>query len=74
MASYRPFCSALEGLSDFRDYIQALNETTEFQIRYLRACSVEICTAIYGTGNPDISGIGVRLPFEFMMTVLTRRT
>ncbi|CAM1509100.1 Fc.00g028390.m01.CDS01 [Cosmosporella sp. VM-42] len=65
MASSPPDCSALKKLSDFKDYIDALKEETDFEISNLQACKVEICTAVYGTGNPDISGIGVTTGYIF---------
>lgn len=54
-------CSNLTSLSDFADYIDTLRSETEFKTAQLQDCRPEICQAVYGTGNPDISGIGVSI-------------
>ncbi|KPM42935.1 hypothetical protein AK830_g3626 [Neonectria ditissima] len=51
-------CSQFEVLDDFSDYLKALKRETEFDAALLQDCKVEICNAVYGIGNPDISGIG----------------
>lgn len=59
MTGSSPTCSRLEQLNDFGDYIDTLKSETQFGAAKLRTCKAEICNAIYGNGNPDISGIGV---------------
>lgn len=54
-------CSQWKDLNDFSEYVQSLHSKTRFDKAALELCHSEICNAIYGTGNPDISGIGVRL-------------
>jgi hypothetical protein len=54
-----PNCNALAQLDDFSDYVDILHDETEFDETRLEVCKNEICIAVYGTGNPDISGIGV---------------
>lgn len=54
-----PNCSMLKQLNDFSDYVQALRVETAFNESNLSLCKNEICSCVYGTGNPDISGIGV---------------
>lgn len=54
-------CSQWKDLNDFSEYVESLHSKTRFNKAILELCHREICNAIYGTGNPDISGIGVRL-------------
>lgn len=54
-----PNCDALAQLDDFSGYVDILRVETEFDETRLEVCKSEICIAVYGTGNPDISGIGV---------------
>lgn len=58
-AAKGPSCSHLETLDDFGDYVVSLDSETSFDATALKRCRPEICNAVYGTGNPDISGIGV---------------
>jgi hypothetical protein len=53
-------CSLLVARRDFAGYVQELNSTTGFNIELLEACKGDICNALWGDGNADISGIGVR--------------
>jgi hypothetical protein len=52
-------CSSLASRSSFTDYIQEINATTGFNISLLSACKNDVCNALWGDGNADISGIGV---------------
>ncbi|UPL01686.1 hypothetical protein LCI18_012620 [Fusarium solani-melongenae] len=67
-----PNCSALEHMKDSIKYVEALQSETGFNEDSLSLCKSEICTAVYGTGNPDISGIGVAAGYiiEFALSVL----
>ncbi|KAM5345690.1 hypothetical protein ACJ41O_011551 [Fusarium nematophilum] len=56
-------CSSLEELNDFSTYVQALHTETQFDVNRIRLCKAEVCNAVYGTGNPDISGIGVAVGY-----------
>ncbi|KAF5243925.1 hypothetical protein FANTH_7938 [Fusarium anthophilum] len=56
-------CSQWTELNDFSKYIQELDSKTQFNKSILESCKSEICNAIYGTGNPDISGIGVAVGY-----------
>ncbi|KAG5755321.1 hypothetical protein H9Q70_002080 [Fusarium xylarioides] len=56
-------CSQWTELNDFSEYIQDLDSKTQFNKSTLESCKSEICNAIYGTGNPDISGIGVAVGY-----------
>lgn len=53
-------CSDFKKLDDFSDYISDLRNETRFNSTILQQCQGEICTTLYGIGNPDMSGIGVR--------------
>ena len=53
------FCSLFSTEKNFRSYVTELNETTKFNETLLQYCQNDICNAIWGDGNADISGIGV---------------
>jgi hypothetical protein len=55
-------CSFLASRSGFAEYIQTINDTTGFNVTLLEACQSNICNALWGVGNADISGIGVTFP------------
>ncbi|KAF5607762.1 hypothetical protein FPANT_731 [Fusarium pseudoanthophilum] len=65
-------CSQWTELNDFSEYIQDLDSKTQFNKSILESCKSEICNAIYGTGNPDISGIGVAVGYvlEIILSIL----
>ncbi|KAF5588187.1 hypothetical protein FPCIR_7205 [Fusarium pseudocircinatum] len=65
-------CSQWTQLNDFSEYIQDLDSKTQFNKSILESCKSEICNAIYGTGNPDISGIGVAVGYvlEIILSIL----
>lgn len=52
-------CSTLTSVRGFQDYIQIVRNETSFNQTLLRFCQDEICGALWGVGNPDVSGIGV---------------
>lgn len=60
MSDAHPNCRALESLEGFDDYIALLRNETGLSKTGLSECRREICVAIWGDGNPDISGIGIR--------------
>lgn len=64
-------CSLLIARKDFAGYIQELNLTTGFNVTLLEACKGDICNALWGDGNADISGIGVSLPTGGYTSALT---
>ena len=63
-------CTALRSRQHFANYIHLINETTKGNFSLVRACKADVCTALWGSGNPDISGIGVSacLLFELKFT------
>jgi hypothetical protein len=52
-------CSLLASRSSFANYVQEINATTNFNETLLTDCQSDICNALWGDGNADISGIGV---------------
>ncbi|KAH7083427.1 hypothetical protein BKA63DRAFT_153082 [Paraphoma chrysanthemicola] len=53
-------CTALSFRTDFPGYIDLLRTTTGGNFTLvLQDCRLEICGALWGSGNPDISGIGM---------------
>jgi hypothetical protein len=55
-------CTALVSRSSFPTYIQTLQDETGSNFTLLEVCKSEVCNALWGTGNADISGIGVCFP------------
>ena len=64
-----PNCSRLESLADFDEYLYRIRAETSFDESNLALCHREICVAVFGEGNPDISGIGVGTAFTIPYTV-----
>ncbi|TVY82708.1 hypothetical protein LSUE1_G005720 [Lachnellula suecica] len=58
-------CSSLASRSSFIDYVEAINTTTSFNTTLLYECQGEICNALWGDGNADISGIGMVVGYIF---------
>lgn len=54
-----PDCSALTDLDAFPKYIATLRNETAFNLALLTDCKKDICDAVFGVGNPDVSGVGV---------------
>jgi hypothetical protein len=52
-------CTALTLRSSFPNYVQSMRIETENNFTRLDACKAEVCNALWGVGNSDISGIGV---------------
>lgn len=61
-------CTLLSPLSSFANYVQILQNETgtgsnlTLNLTLLELCKPEVCNALWGTGNADISGIGVGFP------------
>lgn len=53
-------CSPLVERRDFDSYIAAVLNVTAGNLHQLIECRAEVCIALWGQGNPDVSGIGVR--------------
>ncbi|KAH6677131.1 hypothetical protein B0J14DRAFT_336176 [Halenospora varia] len=58
-------CTLLTSRSDFAGYVQQINATTNFNVSLLEACQSNICNALWGNGNADISGIGMIVGYMF---------
>ncbi|OBS22305.1 hypothetical protein FPOA_08641 [Fusarium poae] len=69
MSSPKVDCSQWVELNDFSSYVRLLDSKTQFKKDNLELCQSEICTAVYGTGNPDISGIGVAIGYVLEITL-----
>lgn len=52
-------CSNFTTRDNFNAYITLLINATDGDLALLTPCSSEVCTAIWGDGNSDISGVGV---------------
>jgi hypothetical protein len=53
-------CAAFEVRNDFAAYAGKLIDATNGDLTQLAPCRKQVCGALWGDGNPDISGIGVR--------------
>ena len=54
-------CSSLGVRDDFKAYISLLlTGGGEVNGTLLQQCKGQVCTALWGEGNPDVSGVGVR--------------
>ncbi|KAF4911464.1 hypothetical protein CGCF415_v004387 [Colletotrichum fructicola] len=63
----RTDCSSLASLEGFDDYLRKLRAATQYNEILLEECGREICGAIWGQSNPDISGIGVSIGYAIGM-------
>ena len=52
-------CVALATRKSFGSYIRLLFDQTDGDLTRLRQCKPQVCIALWGQGNSDISGIGV---------------
>lgn len=53
-------CEYLASRTSFPNYIASIRNATTDNFTLVGQCKAEICNALWGSGNPDISGIGVR--------------
>ncbi len=58
-------CSNLASRSSFPKYITAIRNATGNNFTLVDQCQAEVCNALWGSGNPDISGIGVSQCYFF---------
>ncbi|KAK4221145.1 hypothetical protein QBC38DRAFT_429576 [Podospora fimiseda] len=56
-------CADLGAFGDFGDYTSRLRNATSFEEELLLQCQVPICSALWGLGIPDLSGIGVTVGY-----------
>jgi len=67
-------CSGLDGFKSFESYASLLRDRTSFNETLLSQCRLPICQALWGFGEPDLSGIGVAIGYmlsSFIGTVLS---
>ena len=53
-------CDSLDSRTSFSTYIASIRNATTDDFALVGQCKAEICNALWGSGNPDISGVGVR--------------
>ena len=53
-------CEYLASRTSFPNYIALIRNATTDNFTLVGQCKAEICNALWGSGNPDISGVGVR--------------
>lgn len=56
-------CIALSSRKDFTSYISLLRNLTNGDFNQVISCRREVCGALWGSGNPDISGIGLAIGY-----------
>ncbi|KAK5700070.1 hypothetical protein LTR97_006205 [Elasticomyces elasticus] len=56
-------CSSLATRNDFDAYIALLFNETHGNFTLLQECKLQVCTALWGQGNSDISGIGMLIAY-----------
>jgi hypothetical protein len=54
-------CTLLAARSSLTEYMRTIRLVTDDNFNYLSACKTDVCNALWGTGNPDISGVGVSI-------------
>ena len=54
-------CSLVAVRNDFSSYAMQLLNITEGSLERLYPCKVEVCTALWGQSNGDISGVGASI-------------
>ena len=62
-------CSNLALEKSFADYIAEIRNATANNFALVDQCKKEICGTLWGSGNPDISGSGVR-PYCYFTELL----
>lgn len=57
------YCAALSSRADFEGYVDLLRNVTNGDFSLVKECRGEVCGALWGSGNPDISGIGMAIGY-----------
>ncbi|KAI9724105.1 MAG: hypothetical protein M1812_000824 [Candelaria pacifica] len=57
--SHHTDCSGLVSRTDFASYISAIRNATGNNFTRVEDCKADVCNALWGSGNADISGIGM---------------
>lgn len=63
MANITSYCSQLGTRTNFKTYIQLLSNATGGNFSLASGCKSEICAALWGSGNSDISGVGMTVGY-----------
>lgn len=53
-------CESLASRTSFSSYVASIRNASANNFTLVNQCKAEICNALWGSGNPDISGVGVR--------------
>jgi hypothetical protein len=56
-------CTPLSTRTSFEGYIPLLQPNATLDLSLVTHCRAEICSALWGSGNPDISGIGLAIGY-----------
>lgn len=56
-------CAELSFRTDFAGYIALLRDFTDGDFSLVANCTEQVCGALWGSGNPDISGIGMTVGY-----------
>jgi uncharacterized membrane protein len=56
-------CTPLSSRTSFESYTPLLQPNATLDLSLVSHCRAEICSALWGSGNPDISGIGLAIGY-----------
>ena len=56
-------CSNLSSRTNFASYITLISNATGGDFSFVNECRASVCGALWGSGNPDISGIGMAIGY-----------
>lgn len=54
-------CNLLTSYESFDEYIESILNVTGDNLHRVEGCKTEVCGALWGVGNADISGKGVSI-------------
>lgn len=52
-------CSLLDVRKGFAEYVALLHNASGLDLDLVKTCKSDVCVALWGGGNPDITGVGV---------------
>ncbi|OCL10665.1 hypothetical protein AOQ84DRAFT_387352 [Glonium stellatum] len=64
-------CSDLSSRISFANYIASISNATGVDFSLVSECRAEVCGALWGSGNPDISGIGMAIGYVLETAIAT---
>ncbi|OCK84536.1 hypothetical protein K432DRAFT_320115 [Lepidopterella palustris CBS 459.81] len=56
-------CSPLSSRTKFKGYINNICSPAGCDFDLVRRCKLQVCNALWGSGNPDISGVGMTIGY-----------